>query len=84
MPQLSKVTIAQWDICPRRVLTVRSLLKLIYLIVYCILPYSLIKEYQKKTMVAALNLSSQTLVKSCLGLKSAWTTVPWTKVPLEN
>ena len=38
----------------------------------------------KNIMWAALYLSTHTLDKSRLGLKSALTTVPWTKVSLDN
>ena len=48
MTQLSKETIVQWYFCPRRLLPVKSLFKLIFLIFYWKYPHSLIIEYQKK------------------------------------
>ena len=63
--------------------TTQKLAQILFLIFYQKLPHQLIIEYQKNNVGILVFVNSQQ-DKSCLGLKSVWTTVPLTKISLDN
>ena len=86
---LSNDTVVQGDYCPMGLLSKKAfasekLAKIDFS--YFLLQVAIFIDYKRrqKSMWAALTLSAQTLDKSGLGLKYAWTTGPWTKVSLDN